>query len=397
MKASDMNGEMLPSWWTVATQFGYFLGLAAVLGGSLTYQMAVKPGLGALAEALGDEQRDTFNRRSARQLRYGGLFFLFTAYLLLSTTLASAGEGDLTVNAALGAALSPSGVWEFVSTPAGADEWTSHEHLVVVQNLLYGLAVAALLAVGSKRLRGHLDRVTRAVVVLTVLGCVVTSLPTSFAGQTPDTLASQAFDRLHVLAGAIWVGGLICLALLTRRHRLGGAASAFWAGVWQRFSLQALVTVGVVLTSGLWLTWKDVGSWSELLTTGFGRFLIAKLVLVALLMCAGGYNQLVLTPRLIRDSHLNPYVAGTATGRSLLAGFPSAVLIESLLGCCVLIIVPFLTAQSARAQAGSGPADSLNAGLFGLSACLVAALAGSLYATHRLSSHLVSRAEPTSA
>jgi hypothetical protein len=50
-----------------------------------------------------------------------------------------------------------------------------------------------------------------------------------------------------------------------------------------------------------------------------------------------------------------------------------------------------------RARAGSPPAASLDGGLLALSACLVAALAGSLYATHRVSTHLVRQAELTSA
>ncbi|HEY9417628.1 MAG TPA: CopD family protein [Pseudonocardia sp.] len=382
----------VPAWWTVAMHWGYYVGLASVLGGSLAYLIALRPGLRPETSELSADQCATLHRRSVRFLRRAGVVFMITAYGLFATKLTPTGDG-VSLGAVLGAAVSPTAIGQFVSTPVGADEWASYEDLVVAQNVLYALVVLALLALVREPVRRHLTMVARAAVVLTVAGCTVTSLPTSLTGPTLDDLQTAAFDLLHIVAGATWVGGLLYLALMTRRHVLGGPAGQFWAGVWQRFSVLALTAVGAVVTSGVWLAWKDVGSVSELWTTTFGRFLTAKLLLVGLLVCAGAYNQLILTPRIVRDVRISRATEPPAQGRGRVPGFPTVVIVETLLACGVLLIVPFLTAGSARAQAGSPPAATLNAGLLALSVTLVVALGVSLYATHRLSSHLTRREE----
>ena len=387
-----MGTDVLPSWWAVAMHFTYFAGLASVLGGSLAYLLAIRPGLDPEASPLTPEQCAQLHRRSARLLRRAGWFFVLAVYGLFAIRLTPDGEG-VTLGAALGATLSPTAVGQFVSTPSNPDEWVTFEGLIVLQNVFYALVIVLLVALASRRVRDRLPLVAKSAILLTASGSAAASVPTSFAGETLDDLETRVFDQLHILAGATWVGGLLFLGLMTRRYLLGGSAGAFWTGVWQRFSVLALGTVGVVLVSGMWLTWKNVGSIAELWTTTFGRFLVAKLLLVMLLMAAGAYNQLVLTPRIVRDVQVSRATDPPAVGRGRVPGFPRVVVVETLLGLCVLIIVPFLTAGSARAQAGSPPASALNAGLLALSVCLVAALGGSLYATHRLSIHLVRQAD----
>jgi hypothetical protein len=58
----------------------------------------------------------------------------------------------------------------------------------------------------------------------------------------------------------------------------------------------------------------------------------------------------------------------------------------------VLLIVPFLTG-SARAQAGSGAAPTVDGNILALGLVLVASLGASFYAAHRVSLLLTHRAE----
>jgi hypothetical protein len=71
--------------------------------------------------------------------------------------------------------------------------------------------------------------------------------------------------------------------------------------------------------------------------------------------------------------------------------FPVVVTVEALLGLCVLLVVPFLTG-SARKQAGESIQPTVDAGILTLGLLLVATLAGSLYASHRVSLVLTQRA-----
>src|SRR5262249_30414863 len=71
--------------------------------------------------------------------------------------------------------------------------------------------------------------------------------------------------------------------------------------------------------------------------------------------------------------------------------FPAVVTIETALGICVLVIVPFL-AGSARAQAGDGVAPTVDGNILFLGLLLVACLGATLYTSHRVSLLLTHRA-----
>ena len=84
---------------------------------------------------------------------------------------------------------------------------------------------------------------------------------------------------LHVAAMAVWVGGLFVVAVLVAGR---GAAVA---SVVRRFSRLALAAVGVLVATGLYQAWREVGSVSGLTDTTYGRLLLAK---VAILLCVLG-------------------------------------------------------------------------------------------------------------
>jgi copper transport protein len=84
---------------------------------------------------------------------------------------------------------------------------------------------------------------------------------------------------LHVAAMAVWVGGLFVVAVLVA----GGGAAV--ASTVRRFSRLALGAIGVLVATGLYQAWREVGSVSALLDTTYGRLLLAK---VAILLCVIG-------------------------------------------------------------------------------------------------------------
>ncbi|GFH38706.1 copper resistance CopC/CopD family protein [Streptomyces pacificus] len=85
-------------------------------------------------------------------------------------------------------------------------------------------------------------------------------------------------DVLHLLAVAAWLGGLT--ALLVALHR---APSIERAAV-RRFSRVAFWSVVVLAATGLYQSWRQVGSWSALAGTSYGRLLLVKVGLVAVLV-----------------------------------------------------------------------------------------------------------------
>jgi copper transport protein len=62
-----------PAWWRVLSEFFYFLAVASVVGGTLTYLTVVRPVL--RAKEMGAEDADVIvmRRRSAMLLAWSGL------------------------------------------------------------------------------------------------------------------------------------------------------------------------------------------------------------------------------------------------------------------------------------------------------------------------------------
>ncbi|MFE2940583.1 copper resistance CopC/CopD family protein [Streptomyces sp. NPDC059255] len=92
-------------------------------------------------------------------------------------------------------------------------------------------------------------------------------------------------DVLHLLAAAVWLGGLT--ALLIALHK----APFIERAAIQRFSRTAFVCVVVLAVTGIYQSWRQVGSWSALGGTSYGRLLLVKVGLVAVLVSAAWFSR----------------------------------------------------------------------------------------------------------
>src|SRR5207248_11132042 len=111
------------------------------------------------------------------------------------------------------------------------------------------------------------------------------TLPGDLASDVPRGVFTWLLDWAHLLGAGLWVGGLLGLAVtasLLRPSR--GAAPGAALRVIRRFPNVALVCVGVLTLSGLWMGWLHVGSRELLITTLYGRTLLVKLGLVLVLV-----------------------------------------------------------------------------------------------------------------
>ncbi|MGW6096925.1 copper resistance CopC/CopD family protein [Streptomyces sp. NPDC055157] len=85
-------------------------------------------------------------------------------------------------------------------------------------------------------------------------------------------------DVLHLLAVAAWLGGLA--ALLVALYRTPDIEVT----AVRRFSRIAFGSVLVLTATGLYQSWRQVGSWSALTGTRYGQLLLLKVGLVAVLV-----------------------------------------------------------------------------------------------------------------
>ncbi|MFD5572193.1 copper resistance CopC/CopD family protein [Streptomyces cadmiisoli] len=101
--------------------------------------------------------------------------------------------------------------------------------------------------------------------------------------QVPLAMTSSV---LHLLAMAVWLGGLAALLTVLRRAPRDLTLPAV-----TRFSRLALGCVAVLTVTGAYQSWRGLGSWDALTGTAYGRLLLAKLVAVTLLLAAAAVSR----------------------------------------------------------------------------------------------------------
>jgi len=351
--AAAVDSDVIPPLWRILTKFGYFAGLAAVMGSSIVHVAALRPAL--RDESTSPSDRDALRRRSARVMAWSGVVLLVALYPQLAGKAARATDGM-----SFGEGLEPSSVWAYLTVPKPDDVWISPNFLVLVTYVLF--AASGVLAV--LLFRCSPDRVEKIASVnapLIVIAQLVTAIPGTLDGQNADTWTMTVLSYAHPIAACTWVGGIVSLvALAGARSRLSAAGGLVWARIWRRFSVVAEVCVGIVVVSGLWLGWKSVGSPAQLWETPYGRFLLLKVALVATLVLFGAFNEFVLLPRIarLRAAGDTRSVFAVAVGH-----FPRVVAIEAVVGIAVLAVVPFLNG-SAREQAGGAAEPPATGAIF---------------------------------
>ncbi|WP_217128773.1 copper resistance protein CopC [Streptomyces sp. AC558_RSS880] len=124
-------------------------------------------------------------------------------------------------------------------------------------------------------------------------------------------------DVLHLLAVAAWLGGLTTLLVALYR---APADTPVDRDAVQRFSRLAFAGVVTVVVTGVYQSWRQLGSWSALTDTRYGQLLLAKIGLVVVLVAVASLSRRW-TARLAEapapaapEEEKQPAGAGKATG-----------------------------------------------------------------------------------
>jgi putative copper export protein len=127
------------------------------------------------------------------------------------------------------------------------------------------------------------------------------SLMSHAAAVKENTFAAVSADALHLVATALWAGGLpvLCWALGRGTKRFGLSLS--WAAeIVARFSRLALFCVAVLVLTGAYQSWLHLQSWSALFDSPYGNVLLVKLSLFVLMAGLGAVNFFSTRPALAR-------------------------------------------------------------------------------------------------
>jgi copper transport protein len=152
------------------------------------------------------------------------------------------------------------------------------------------------------------------------------------AAQTAPRGLSLALDWIHLAGGSIWLGGLIGLLVLGIALPSGFRRAGLVVAV-PRFSNVALVSVLLLLGSGIWAAFEHLPTLSSLWQTNYGKTVILKAGLVTAAIMLASVNLLRSRPGLGREPSTELLlrrlvsgevllVAAAVVGGALLSSFP---------------------------------------------------------------------------
>lgn len=197
-------------------------------------------------------------------------------------------------------------------------------HLLLVR--LLALMLAAPLLRRAVRM-GTLDAWRRG--ELAMLGLAVAiSLAAIGHGSAGDLVGLAVVSlTLHVIGMSIWIGGLTVIALVLIRQ----ATVRELAIVLPRWSRLAMGAVIAIVLSGLFQSWREIGTLPAVIDTSYGRMLLYKVWAVVGMLAIGGLAQ-----RWVRQHFGDDAGSDAAPGAAALAGLRRGVVFELGVGAVVL-------------------------------------------------------------
>ncbi|MCQ8830666.1 copper resistance CopC/CopD family protein [Streptomyces malaysiensis] len=215
--------------------------------------------------------------RPVRKIAVGGWVTVFTATLLLLLL-----RGPYTDGEGIGGVLGLGRLGDVLSTKPGA---------ALLSRLLLLGAAAIFLAVlfGSYTRRtgdAEVDARRRQDLAfglgfggtVMAVGLAATWAMAEHASVGLQRQLAMPVDVIHLIAVGVWMGGLASLAVTLR------AGEPIERAAVRRFSRLAFGSVVALVVTGLYQSWRQVGSWSALTDTEYGRWLLVKVGLVAVLV-----------------------------------------------------------------------------------------------------------------
>ena len=204
---------------------------------------------------------------------------------------------------------------------------TEFGHVWLLRVVLLMLLLALLMSLPAPVL--HARRRLASALIIAAITVASLSLSSHAAAQTGSAkLTAVVSDASHLVAASAWLGALLpfSIALLTTPSISARYVLA------RRFSRLGIVSVALIVASGVWNSSYLVGSWAALFGTDYGRSLLLKLALVACMLMLAVANRRM-TPTLgVPDD--NAIRAQRRIARN--------AVIEATLGAGVLVIAGVL-------------------------------------------------------
>lgn len=238
--------------------------------------------------------------------RLGSLYTAGAVMVLLAAVAALGLYGAQVVAGGLGDAVRTS-VWGDIATTR-TGRW-----------LLVRMICAAVLVLALS-VRRRDDRQWRLLASGAALGAVASWSASGHPAATDPSAAWGLLDAVHYGAAAVWSGGLLAMLWAGRAWRAADESTA----ALRRFSAVATVAVPVIVVTGV-VQGLHLGDIDDVTGTDWGRYLLVKVVLVAVLVTLGGVSRWLL-------QHDHPGSVGRLVAAEALIGVAVLGLTAGLVG-----------------------------------------------------------------
>jgi putative copper export protein len=272
-----------------------FVGSFLIVGAASFYFLLLRPALSG-----NDAAMISAARTAARLGCIGALLRLLAMAMSINTTMT---EKHLSLVAAL----------------------TGRPSMIVAEVMTVIAVIAFALAAVATRESPVAWTIAGIATLVVMLGALVT------------TDIKRVVNPLHVFAASMWIGTLLVLVAAGITTALNGTMESTARGpaiavLVNRFSTIALWSAGLLLLTGVATAWMHLGQLPALWTSIYGRTLIVKLCLVAVVFSLGAYNNRRLKPSLSTEE------AGRRLARSATLEVAIAALV--LIVTAVLVNLP---------------------------------------------------------
>jgi copper transport protein len=199
------------------------------------------------------------------------------------------------------------------------------------------LVIAPLVLVAARRVLDRRPFVIGAGVYGFVLLCVVAAGGHAMTGR--DVAVGFLATLIHLAAMSIWVGGIVAIILVVGRRDLWSTAA--------RFSPIALGSVVALAITGSINAWRQLDGLASITDSSYGRWLIVKLVLVAVVTAAAVVSRWQVRQHTVAAPILAASTVGAAASTDTIAaadappddarGLRRSVMVE-LIGMAVVLV-----------------------------------------------------------
>ena len=206
---------------------------------------------------------------------------------VIATVVGIALDGAYAAALPLGDALKPSVISDVLDTRFG--------RVWLLRLVLLVLAVPLLRLLVNRRpvVEYPLPRWWRPAAVVVGVGLLLTPGLSGHAGTGDLVPLALIADVAHVGGVSLWLGGLVVLlAVVLRRKHLDELRTVVPA-----YSRLALGAISVIVVSGAFQAWRQLGSLSNLRDTDYGKLLAAKLLAFGVLIITAAFSREIVNRR----------------------------------------------------------------------------------------------------